>query len=331
MSLPTVTLGSLDVSRIGLGAMVLTRAYSEPDLDEARATFEAALDAGVTLIDTADSYGGGENERFIAGLLAGRRQSVVLSSKFGLVPRADGSIVVDGRPERVAGACEASLRRLGVERLDLYYLHRVDPDVPLVETVGAMAALVAAGKVGNLGLCEVSGDELAAANDVHPIAAVQSEWSLWARQLESEVLAEARAAGAALVPYSPLGRGFLTGAVRRPPSGTDLRAPDPRLSGDNLRRNLVLLDVFEKIAGEVGCTPAQLALSWLMHKGQDVVPIPGMETRSILAENLAAVDIHLDPAVVIQLDELFAPGAVAGDADATLLRGADVLGSASLQ
>jgi aryl-alcohol dehydrogenase-like predicted oxidoreductase len=302
--------------------MVLTRSFGEPDQAESRATVDLALDLGVTFLDTADSYAAGENETFIGRAIAGRRDRVVLASKFGLVPLPDGQVEIKGRPEYVKACCEQSLARLGTDRLDLYYQHRVDSSVPIEETVGAMAELVAQGKVLHLGLCEVSVTQLRAAHAVHPITAVESEWSLWARQIETELLQAARQLGVGIVPYSPLGRGFLAGAIRREEvlRADDLRGPDPRLHGDNLQRNLALVKVLEDLAAATNATPAQLALAWLMAQGDDVVPIPGVERRDLLRENIKALYLELSAADLARLDETFSPGVAAGNPDATLLR-----------
>lgn len=324
MSVATTHLGRLEVSRLGLGGMVLTRSFGEPDQAESVATLELALELGVNFIDTADSYAGGENEMFVGRVIAGRRDDVVLSSKFGLVVGSAGEVGINGRPGYVKASCDESLARLGTDRLDLYYQHRVDPDVPIAETVGAMAELVAEGKVLHLGLCEVSAGELRAAHAVHPIAAVESEWSLWARQIELEVLPAARELGVGVVPYSPLGRGFLAGAIRQAAAigAGDLRGPDPRLHGANLERNLALVAVLDQMAAKKGSsvTPAQLALAWLMAQGGDVVPIPGVEKRDLLRENVAAVGLELTPEDLDLLDTTFAPGVAAGNPDETLLR-----------
>ena len=326
-------IGNLEVSRLGLGAMVLTRSFGTPDPSESAAAFDAALDMGVNFVDTADSYGAGENEEFVGRRINGRRKSVVLATKFGLVATRDGRTVVNGRPEYVQSACDQSLRRLGVDHVDLYYQHRVDPDVPIAETVGAMADLVTAGKVRHLGLCEVDADHLRIANSVHPIAALQSEWSLWARQVEADVLPAARELGVGVVAYSPLGRGFLTGTMNADTSFSpeDLRGNDPRLGGSNRRRNLDLVGRLREMAEAMNATPAQLALAWLVSKGQDVVPIPGMERRRLLDENVACLEIRLGVPAVEYLDSLFSPGAAAGDPDETLLRGSSVIGSGGLQ
>ncbi len=336
MSVPTVgcaRIGNLEVSRLGLGAMVLTRSFGAPDPSESAATFDAALDAGVNFVDTADSYGAGENEEFVGRMLRGRRKSVVLATKFGLVATPDGRIVVNGRPDYVRSACEQSLRRLGVDHIDLYYQHRVDPDVPIAETVGAMAGLVAAGKVRHLGLCEADADQLRRATAVHPIAALQSEWSLWARQVEEDVLLTARELGVGVVAYSPLGRGFLTGFMDTETSlsADDLRGADPRLEGSNRTRNLELVARLQEMAEAMNATPAQLALAWLVSKGKDVVPIPGMERRQLLDENVACLAIRLAAPDVEYLDSVFSPGVAAGDPDETLLRGRSVIGSGGLQ
>jgi aryl-alcohol dehydrogenase-like predicted oxidoreductase len=318
-------LGGLGVSRLGLGCMVLTRSHGRPDEAEALATLELALDRGVCFLDTADSYSGGDNERFVARVLRRRRSEAVLASKFGLVataPSGTGGIAIDGRPEYVRACCEASLRRLGTDHIDLYYQHRVDPAVPVTETVGAMAELVAAGKVRHLGLCEVSAAELEAAHGVHPITAVQSEWSLWARQIETELLPTARRLGVGIVPYSPLGRGFLAGAIRTEEviGSGDVRSGDPRLKGEHLRHNLGLVVVLEDVAAERGATPAQVAIAWLLAQGDDVVPIPGIERPALLDEDLGALGVGLTSAELTRLEAAFAPGAASGNPDETLLR-----------
>ncbi|MDQ1395437.1 MAG: hypothetical protein QOG64_696, partial [Acidimicrobiaceae bacterium] len=275
----------LRVSVLGLGCMVLSGTYGTPDADESVATFDLALDLGVTLLDTADSYSAGDNERLIGRLLQGRRDGVVLSSKMGLVPGPSGP-AVDARPERVPACIDGSLERLGVDHLDLWYLHRVDRRVPIEETVGAMAEQVRAGKVLHLGLCEVSPDELRRAARVHPIAALQSEWSLVGREIERGCVAAARELGAGLVPFSPLGRGFLNGAITSSSRFTppDPRARDPRFAPPHLDHNLELLDVLRKVAAARGATTGQVALAWLKAQGPDVVPIPGAERRSFLRE-----------------------------------------------
>jgi aryl-alcohol dehydrogenase-like predicted oxidoreductase len=302
--------------------MVLTRSFGQPDEAESIATLELALDLGVSFLDTADSYGGGENEVFVGRHIQSVRDRVVLASKFGLVVADDGSVGINGRPEYVRSCCEQSLKRLGVDYLDLYYQHRVDPSVPITETVGAMAELVEEGKVRHLGLCEVSADQLRAAHAVHPITAVESEWSLWARQIEPDVLPAARQLGVGVVPYSPLGRGFLAGAIRRQAAvgADDLREADPRLQGDNLQRNLALVEALEQLAQANDATAAQVALAWLIAQGDDVVPIPGVERRDLLTQNLAALQLELSPDDLAFLEATFAPGVASGNPDATLLR-----------
>jgi aryl-alcohol dehydrogenase-like predicted oxidoreductase len=272
------------------------------------------------LLDTADAYSAGENERFVGSHLAGRRDQVVLASKFGLVARADGE-GVDGRPERVRQACEDSLRRLRTDHIDLYYLHRVDPAVPIEESIGAMADLVAAGKVRHLGICEALPDEIERAHRTHPITALQSEWSLWARGIEDAALQAARALGIGIVPYAPLGRGFLTGAITSSAlPETDVRSGDPRFAEENLGHNLRLVDTLREMAAEKGATPAQLALAWLRSRGDDVVPIPGTERRSFLDENVGSLAIVLTPDELDLLEKRFRPGVAAGNADHSHMR-----------
>lgn len=322
MRLATTTIGDLEVSRLGLGGMVLTKAFGDPDRDESIATLHLALDMGMCFVDTADSYADGQNEIFVGQQIAARREDVVLASKFGLVVAHDGSIEVRGDPDYVRRACDASLVRLGVDHLDLYYQHRVDRQVPIDETVGAMAGLVIAGKVRHLGLCEVNPAELRQAHSVHPITAVESEWSLWARQIEAGVLPVARELGVGIVPYSPLGRGFLAGSIRseRALAVDDVRGADPRLRGENLEKNLALLASLEKVAESYGASPAQVTLAWLMAQGPDVVPIPGVERRDLLKQNIEATQLVLAPQDMDHLGRLFAPGVAVGNPDATLLR-----------
>jgi aryl-alcohol dehydrogenase-like predicted oxidoreductase len=276
--------------------MGLSQAYGAADDDVSVSVIRDALDLGVTMIDTAMSYGSGHNERLVGRAVAGRRAEVVLATKFGIVRGADG-VHLDGRPEHVRGYCEDSLERLGVDVIDLYYLHRVDPDVPVAETVGAMAELVAEGKVRHLGLCEAGPEQLEAAAAVHPIAAVQFEWSLSWREPEDRVIPAARRLGIGVVPYSPLGRGLLTGALPTGPFPEgDFRRGDARFAGENLDRNLALVRAVERIAAERGVTPGQLALAWLLAQGSDVVPIPGTRSRARIAENAAAAEVELSAA-----------------------------------
>ena len=313
-------LGGLQVSALGLGCMGMTWAYGTPesrDEAEAEATLLAALDLGVTFLDTAEVYGPWTNERLLGRVLAGRRERAVIATKFGFRIGPDGTMHgLDGSPENARRACDASLARLGVDCIDLYYLHRVDPNVPIEETVGAMAALVAAGKVRHLGLSEASAATLRRAAAVHPIAALQSEWSLWERGLEREVLPACRALGIGLVPYCPLGRGFLAGGARRAEEyadGPDMRRSMPRFQGENYDRNLALVDALRRLAAKKGCTAAQLALAWLLAQGPDVVPIPGSRRRTHLAENAAAAELRLSPCDLMALEEAFPRGAAAGE------------------
>jgi len=312
------TLGSqgLEVSSEGLGCMGMSEFYGPSDETEAIATIHRALDLGVTLLDTADIYGPFTNERLVGRALAGRRGEVVLATKFGNERRADGSWVgVNGRPEYVRAACEASLERLGVETIDLYYQHRVDKTVPIEETVGAMAALVGEGKVRYLGLSEASPATIRRAHAVHPISALQTEYSLWARDPEKEILPTVRELGIGFVAYSPLGRGFLAGRFRGPDDlrdEGDFRSRHPRFQDDNLARNLKLLQRLEEIAADKGVTSAQLALAWVLHRGADVVPIPGTKKRRYLEENVAAAALDLSDDELERLDRALPPGATAG-------------------
>jgi aryl-alcohol dehydrogenase-like predicted oxidoreductase len=303
----------LVVSSQGLGCMGMSQHYGRADERESLATIDRALELGVCFLDTADRYGDGHNERLLGRALAGRRDRVVLATKFG-VASADGSgIRVDGRPEYVRACCEQSLERLGTDYIDLYYLHRVDPEVPIEDTVGAMAELVQAGKVRYLGISEASAASLERAMRVHPISALQSEWSLWSRDLEAEVLGVARRLGIGIVPFSPLGRGFLAGRITGPPAPDDWRRSNPRFEGDNLRRNLELVAEVHRLAEEKRVTPAQLALAWVMSQGDDVVPIPGTKRTRYLEENAAATRVTLTPEELAELDRLSPPGAWAGE------------------
>ncbi|PZQ12887.1 MAG: aldo/keto reductase [Rhodanobacter denitrificans] len=313
--MPRRRIAGLDVAALGLGCMGMSDFYGPADRTQSLAVLDRALDRGVNLLDTADMYGSGANERLLADVLARRRDEIVLATKFGFVRGSDGQVLgIDGRPEYVARACDASLARLGVERIDLYYLHRVDPHVPIEDTVGAMAALVAAGKVGHLGLSEVSAATLRRAQAVHPIAAVQSEYSLWTREVEQGVLPACRELGVSLVAYSPLGRGLLTGTIRQPddlPVG-DWRRGLPRFEAGNLTANQALVEALAAIAASRGCTPAQLALAWLLDRGPDVVPIPGTRRLDRLEENLAATRMTLDASERAQIDAALAARPVRG-------------------
>lgn len=293
--------------------MGMSQGYGEVDERAALATLDAALDAGVTLLDTAMSYGAGANERLLASVLAGRREEVVLATKFGIV-RDGVRVRVDARPERVRGFLEASLSRLGVEHVDLYYLHRVDPEVPVAETIGAMGELVAEGKVTHLGVSEMTVSELEQAAAVHPIAAVELEWSLSWRECEDEVIPAARALGIGIVPYSPLGRGLLTGTLTADAAAqAPMRSRDGRFAGGSLERNLRLVDVVTAIAREREITPAQLSLAWLLAQGDDVVPIPGTKRPDRLAENVAAADLSLSADELERLERSAGRGAWTGD------------------
>jgi aryl-alcohol dehydrogenase-like predicted oxidoreductase len=307
----------LVVSEQGLGCMGMSEFYGAGDEDESIAAIHRALELGVTLLDTADMYGRGENEQLVGRAISGRRDQVVLATKFGIVrdPSDPARRSINGRPEYVVRACDASLRRLGVEHIDLYYQHRVDPDVPIEETVGAMAALVAEGKVRFLGLSEAAPETIRRAHAVHPIAALQSEYSLWSRDVEHEILPTIRELGIGLVAYSPLGRGFLTGRFSSPADfpDDDFRRYNPRFQGENFYANLRLVDRVREVAREQDCTPGQLALAWALHQGEDVVPIPGTKRRAYLEENVAATDIRLTEEDLRRLEEAAPPGVAAGD------------------
>jgi aryl-alcohol dehydrogenase-like predicted oxidoreductase len=317
MTLSSRNLGTegLVVSSQGLGCMGMSEFYGQGDQVESIATIHRALDAGVTFLDTADMYGPYLNEELVGRAIAGRRDEVVLATKFGIVRTADPAVrSIRGDADYVRTSCEGSLGRLGVDHIDLYYQHRSDTGVPIEETVGAMAELVSQGKVRYLGLSEAAPDTLRRACAVHPIAALQSEWSLWSRDIEAEVVPTARELGVGIVAYSPLGRGFLTGAITSPddfPEG-DFRKFQPRFTGENFTHNIALVDRVRELAATKGCTPGQLALSWILSRGDDVVPIPGTKRRSYLDENLAASEVVLDASDLAAIEEVFPPDITAG-------------------
>jgi aryl-alcohol dehydrogenase-like predicted oxidoreductase len=313
-TLPVRMIRGRAVSAIGLGCMNLShRIYGRITSEaEGSALLNRALDLGVTFLDTAAVYGGGANERLIGKAVMHRRREFLLASKC-VLDRRDGQQVLDGRPESILRTLDEALVRLGTDHIDLYYLHRLDPKVPVEESVGALARAVEAGKIGAIGLSEMSGATIRRANAVHPVAAVQSEYSPWVRNPEAGALAACRELGIAFVAFSPVGRGFLAGAVREDRyEKDDLRAVFPRFNGDNLKANLLLFDRFAALAAAAGCTPAQLAMAWVLARGEDVIPIPGTRSIAHLEENSAAATLRIDPAILAGVDDIFAPGAVHG-------------------
>lgn len=303
----------LTVSAIGLGCMGMSEFYGETDEAESVKVIHAALDNGVTLLDTADMYGAGHNERLVGKAVKDRREGVIVATKFGIVREAGSmGFSVCGTPEYVKQACEKSLKNLGIEAIDLYYQHRVDPNVPIEDTVGAMAELVKEGKVRYLGMSEAGAETIRRAHKVHPISALQTEYSLWSRDIEAEILPAVRELGISLVAYSPLSRGFLSADAKKESFEGDFRSYLPRFSGDNFDSNKKLVDEMTKIAQSLGCTTAQLAIAWVMAKGDDIVPIPGTKKMKYLMDNINSVNVKLNPDTVALLESIISPDRVKG-------------------
>jgi aryl-alcohol dehydrogenase-like predicted oxidoreductase len=318
MTLKTRHLGTqgLTVSALGLGCMGMSEFYGVTDEVESMATIDLALDLGVNFLDTADMYGFGANEVLVGKAIKGQRERAIIATKFGIQRGNDAmSRSINGKPEYVRQACDASLQRLQIDCIDLYYQHRVDPTVPIEETVGAMAELVQQGKVRYLGLSEASAATIRRAHAIHPITALQTEYSLWTRDPETEILATVRELGIGFVPYSPMSRGFLSGQITSPDdfAPDDARKYLPRFQGESFDQNIKLVDRVKQIATQKGCTPGQLALAWLLAQGEDIVPIPGTKRRSYLVENVAAIDVMLTPTELAQIDEILPKDLVVGD------------------